>query len=97
MLVLGNWKRHHIAVDTAGKDHRELAFQCQTFFQHARYAAETLERADRFLLALYQCLSLAIVTEPAGLEQRRQAEYCHCRLQLPKVSNRLEPGGGDAM
>ena len=78
--VLGNRKRRDVAVGAAGKDHGELGFQLHPFFQNARDTAETLERADRVLLALYQRLSLAIVSQTAGLEQCRKAEPCHRRL-----------------
>jgi hypothetical protein len=95
--VLSHGKGGHLAVGAPGHDHRELAVQLQPSLQHAWNAAEAVERPHRVLSGNDRSLALAIVSQPARLEQRRALDGRQRAREVGFVSHDSKRSGGKAM
>ena len=101
MAVLRQRPCHDFAIEAARDDAGQFQLEIQPLLQHAGFAAELLERLLRIGRAAHAGLPLAVVSQPATLENTGQQMRQAFTEILPAADNLercdLQPGRGEKL
>ena len=92
VLVFGDVIAFDIAVDGAGRDHRDLAFERHEGLEDRGFGAEFVPDAVDVVALADHRLALAVIAEAAGLQhagtpQRRDGRLRTTRASVPEAES----------